>query len=207
MNTAYVELPKFLAFALFLFLGIRIAGARTPDSRSRTVSLLIAQVLLVSGFVGVTQIDAWPFTSYTLAAFRPRPRVPVCTLDFYGVDSGGREWPVDPLSFSPVYLSIVQTWGELTYPALTKPQQREAMRFLVDRAESGRASLQATKRVGFERLLRGGWDRYWWLLPRHREVPSTPYIALRIYRTCGVPEDLLDHGGPLERRLIAEQSR
>ncbi|HEX8151871.1 MAG TPA: hypothetical protein VF698_02040 [Thermoanaerobaculia bacterium] len=191
-----VELAKLTAFLLFLALGIAAARDR------RAVRYFAGYTILISLFSGATQIDVWPFTSYTLAAFRPRPHVTICSVEIVGVDARGREWAVDPLSWSPHYHSIVQYWLDAQWTKLPREQQRETLRYLARRAEQARA---AGTRTGFRRYLGAAYDPYWWLLRRPAATSPAPYVALRLYRTCADPDDQVARGTKPRRTLIAEE--
>ena len=189
------EVARLAAFLLFLVLGIATARNR------RNARLFVGYTIVISLFSGVTQLDVWPFTSYTLAAFRPRPHVVICSSQIVGVDASGREWDVDPLSWSPHYHSIVQYWLDSRWSKLPPAQQRETMQFLARRAEQARAE---GRRIGFQRYLGPAYDPYWWLLRRPAETSKTPYVALRVYRSCADPDDRVARGTKPARTLVAE---
>lgn len=101
---------------------------------------------------------------------------------FYGVDEMGREWRLDPYTWSPVFDSILQTWITMIYGELSPSQQHDTGRFLLAKANEARAALVDGKRIGFDRRLGILSCPYWWRLPRWRNVPPRPYRALRVYR-------------------------
>lgn len=193
-----VELAKLAAFLLFLALGLFAARSR------RGARYFVGYTVIISLFAGTTQLDVWPFTSYTLAAFRPRPHVTICTLKLVGVDARGGEWDVDPLSWSPHYHSIVQYWLDAQWTRLPPDQQRETLRYLARRAEQARG---AGERIGFQRYLGAAYDPYWWLLDRPAASAPTPYVALRIYRSCADPDDQAARGSRPTLTLVAEQQQ
>ena len=190
------ETAKLVAFLLFLALGIATSRNR------RFARSFVAYTIAISLFSGVTQIDVWPFTSYTLAAFRPRPHTVICLSEVVGVDAAGREWAIDPLSWSPHYHSIVQYWLDVCWPKLTDAEKRETVRFLARRAEESR---RAGRRIGFAQYLGPAYDRYWWLLRRPAQTSPSPYVALRVYRSCADANERLERGTPPARTLLAEE--
>ena len=204
--TSVAEIARLLAFVAFLSLGIVAARARDEEHRRRAVLRFVVITLGMALLSGVTQIDAWPFTTYTLAAFRPRARVELCHVEIVGLDAAGSEWQADPLSWSPVYHSILQYWLEADYPKLARKEQEEVLVFLGQRLERSRADLAAGRRIGFERRAGAAYDPYWWLLRRPAHVSPEPFRGMRIYRSCAIPEDQLAYGAEARRNLLAETS-
>src|SRR5262245_35496467 len=105
------ELLRLASFLLFVALGLRARLAGAPQRR-RAVQRLVAYVVALSLLVGLLQRDDWPFTSHTIAVGRPRAGSRVCQTRFLGLDPAGREWRLDPFTFTPVYDSILQYWIE-----------------------------------------------------------------------------------------------
>jgi hypothetical protein len=198
-----LSLLALAAFAVFLGLGAYVAFRPTTTAKRA----FIGWTLLLTLASGATQIDVWPFTSYTLAAFRPRAHTVLCSAQFFGVTEDMREWPVDPLAWSPHYHSIVQLWIDTRFEQLPPDRRREALRYLLQRAEMARERLASGRRIGFERRLGPFNDRYWWLLRRPARTSTEPFVALRIYRSCVDPNDELERDIKPVRTLIAEEKR
>ena len=199
------DLLRAASFLGFLALGWRVARLDPGPARRRAINLLLACVLLLSGAAGVLQWDDWPFTSHTIAVGRARPDSRVCTTELAGVDGGGREWRLDPYTFTPVYDSILQYWIEQGLPRLGALEQAKAASFLLERAEESRRRLAAGRALGHERILGPLGAPYWLLLPRSRAVPSSPYAGLRAYSSCWAIAE-----GPVlstDRHLVWEQRR
>jgi len=174
------ELAKLGSFAMFLILGVRLAVA--PEGRRRrAATVFIACFLIINSFAGISQIDNWPFTANTLAVGRGRVNSRSYVTRFYGVDAKGREWALDPLTWSPVFDSILQYWVESRYPSDPR-QQKETAEFLLRKANEGRARLYAGRGIGFEKRIGPLHAPYWWLRARNRQVPPEPYVAVRLYR-------------------------
>lgn len=199
------EVLRLASFLLFLFLGLRVRRFRGWEARRRGASFLIGYVLVLSAVVGVLQWDDWPFTCHNIAVGRARADSQICMTHFYGVDREGREWRLDPYSWTPVYDSILQFWIEQSLTRLSSGQRKVVLEFLLERAERSRRRLAAGKPLGHERLLGPGGAPYWLLLPRAKAVPSQPYAGLRAYEVCWVPTQLLEGTGRRARRLTAEQ--
>lgn len=183
-------------------LGLRVRASGETRRRRRT-DVFLAYVLAASLAAGVAQVDLWPFSPYTLAAFRARADARVCQTWFYGVDAGGREWRVDPYAWSPVFDSILQYWFEQSFGRLTRDGRDRVLAFLHRRADQARARLAAGEGIGFERRLGRFHVPYWWLLPRQRSVPAAPFEGFRAYQACWVPIERLAGRAP-DRRLLAE---
>jgi hypothetical protein len=199
------DLLRLVSFLSFLALGFRVARARGGPERRRAINRLLAYVLALCGAVGILQWDDWPFTSHTIAVGRARADSRVCATEIVGVDGEGREWRVDPYSFTPVYHSILQYWLEQGLGQLSVEQRRHALGFLLERAEESRRRLASGQAIGPQRILGPAGAPYWLLLPRAPRVPHAPYSGLRAYSSCWLVAEVPGH--PLVRRLIAEHRR
>ena len=200
------DLPEFgrlLSFVLFLALGVRVARAK-GSNRRRAVLAFVAYVIAINAVAGITQIDNWPFTSNTLAVGRMRRDHSLRWLDLRGVDREGREWHLDPQTFTPVFYSILQNWLSSRYPRLDEGGRRASERFLVAKANEARARLAAGRRIGFERLLGPLACGYWWRLPRALETPDGDYRSIRIYRLEYTLSEIARHGRILRETVLME---
>lgn len=202
-------MDELLRISLLLgFVGLLVAvRAASGETRRRRVEWLALYTVAASLGVGLTQWSAWPFAEYTLAAARPSVDKPICLTHFYGATEAGREWRVDTYAWSPVFDSTLQTWFETVWPTLPPAAQDRTLGFLASRAEAARARLQHGREIGFARILGAGHLPYWWLLPRHRDVPAEPLAALRAYRACRVPRAWLESEEPWHLQLVAEWHR
>jgi hypothetical protein len=199
------ELARLALLLVFVGLGLRCLRSADGEARRRAVNVFLGYTLVASGFVAVTQRDAWPFTTYTLAAFRARADRPVCLDEFWGVDAAGREWRVDSYTWSPVFDSTLQTWFDYYYASLPEDGKRRALGFLLSRAEAGRGQLAAGRPIGYDRRLGPALSApYWWLARRSTELAPTPYVGLRVYRVCRVPERLRRDPASRTRTLLSE---
>jgi hypothetical protein len=185
---------------------VRIRRARGGTPRRRAVHAFLVYVLAVHGAAGVLQRDAWPFTSHTIAVGRARADSRVCRTEIAGVDADGREWPLDPYAFTPVFDSILQYWLEQSERRLAAADRARVLAFLLERAEESRARRAAGGRLGPQRVLGPLGAPYWLLLPRVPATAGTPWRGLRAYSSCWRPAERLA-GAAAERRLIAEHLR
>ncbi|PYQ51088.1 MAG: hypothetical protein DMF59_08980 [Acidobacteria bacterium] len=200
---SWLTVPKLLSFLFFLALGVRVAISHGP-SRRRAINILILYVIATNSLAGITQWDDWPFTNNMLAVGSGNDRSRVHWQAFYGVDRAGREWRLDPHTWSPIFDSVLQTWVYMSYGDLSPQQQGEAARFLFAKANDARASLYAGKRIGFDRRLGILSCPYWWRLPRWRKAPPEPYRALRFYRIEFTVGEIARDPTHFTRHLIAE---
>jgi hypothetical protein len=201
-----IELLRLALVLVFVALGVRIRRAVEGPPRRRAVKVFLAYVLAVEGAVGALQWDAWPFTSHTIAVGRARADSRMCRTELYGLDDRGREWPLDPYTFTPVFDSILQYWLEQSLDRLSPEGRERVLAFLLERAEASRVRLAAGGRIGPERLLGAFGAPYWLLLPRHSDVPAAPWRGLRAYSSCWLPAERLA-GAAVDRRLLAEHRR
>ncbi len=203
-----IELARLASFLAFLALGVRITRLREPAARREAVNTLLAYVLVLSGTVGLTQHNDWPFANYMLAVGIPRLESPNCGFEFFGADESSREWRVDPAAWAPVSDWTLQLWFMRYFERLTPAQETRVLAFLADRAEATRQGLARGLWVGNDRRLGPMLTApYWWLLPRPTDTAPSPYRRLRIYRTCWRPAELLQSPDSRQRTLLAEWAR
>lgn len=197
-----LELLRLASFLGFLLLGWSVARSGGGGARRRAVQRLLVYVIVLELAAGLSQVDDWPFTSHTIAVGRARADSRVCATEIVGVDGAGREWRLDPYTFTPVYHSILQYWLEQGLGRLSEAQRRHVLAFLLERAEESRRRLAAGHALGPQRLLGPGGAPYWLLLPRALDVPRSSYTGLRAYSSCWLVAEGPDH--PLARRLLVE---
>jgi hypothetical protein len=199
-----LELLRLASFLVFLALGLRVSRA-TGGARRAAIHVLLAYVLVLNLAVGISQVDDWPFTSHTIAVGRARADSRVCRTDLVGLDDAGREWRLDPYTFTPVYHSILQYWLEQATGRLGDAERERVGAFLLQRAEEARARLSAGQSLGPGRILGPAGAPYWLLLPRAPDVPGAPYAGLRAYSSCWLLAEGPEH--PISRRLLLEHRR
>jgi hypothetical protein len=202
-----LQLARLATFLAFIVLGVRII--RTDGAvRRRAVNMLIIFVLLVQAALIVGQNEAWPFAMYPMMAVRATDRAtPHNGLSFRVVDDTGREWPVDPLAWSPLYPQSVMGWFEVTYPRVGDNDRTAAMRFLLERAEVARSKAIRGKRFYGNRALLGplaapDTNLYSYAPPSPRTLR-----ALRVYRLFWNIDDFARDRRLIARTLICEYRR
>ena len=190
-------------FVAFLALGVRVRLASDPLVRRRRVVHLVAYVAGAHLLAGLTQKDAWPFTSHTIAVGRARADARVCLVELAGVDAYGEEWRLDPYSWMPLYESVLHYWLERNLSRLTDAERDTALAFLLDRAEAAREKLSEGRAIGPQRWLGSLGAPYWLLLPRPAPAPDR-LAGLRVYQACWVPRERYTDALRVRRRVLAE---
>jgi hypothetical protein len=173
------DLARLLLFAGTLGLGVRVCLTRGPR-RNGEAAVFVGLVLGLSLAAGLLRQDAWPFTRYAMWMYAP-PGTESSEVVVRGIDAGGREVPIDPFAFSPLFPTALGAWVERAMPALTPSEREEAMAFLLARAEESRRREAAGLGSGSARWLGGLGAPPDWGLYRRAHV-DRPYRGLRIYR-------------------------
>lgn len=202
------QLVRLASFLVFLALGLRLLHTREALARRFRTSVLLAYVVAVNLAAGVSQWDAWPFTSHTIAIGRARVDKKLCVTEFYGLDEAGRQWRIDPYAWAPVFDSILQYWCDVNLARLAAPERERVLGFLLAKAEDSRRRLSAGEPIGYEqRLGSGAGAPYWWLLPREKQVPASPYRGLQVSSACWIPSERIEDPGRVARKVVAEYRR
>jgi len=174
-----LDVARLLVFAAFVALGVAVA--RRPD-RGR-VDRLVAYVLAVSLAVGLTQVEAWPFTNWALVHGLAPARM--SSWEIEGIDAAGRAWPVDPRVLQPLAPEEFGSWMFARVPRLPDDARARVGLFLLERAEAGRRRLLGGEAVGGNELLLGPLaapfhfqQKPVWQGPA--DVPAAPFVAVRV---------------------------
>jgi hypothetical protein len=198
-----LHLLRFFAFLCFLFLGARIRLSAS-GGRRRAIQQFLVYVLAVSWAVGMLQRDAWPFSPYPLMRgiwdgdFVYEKVVP------QGLDADGREWPIDPLSWSPLFPLVLNEWILHHYPRLSPPEQVRVAEFFLERAENARARRAANEPIGPEVWLGRLAAPDWWLYRPATAASPRPFTGIRIYLESWQPRRRLADPQAFSRRLLLE---
>ena len=190
-------------FVAFLILGVRVRLASDRLVRRRRVVHLVAYVAGAHLLAGLTQKDAWPFTSHTIAVGRAHAEARVCLVELAGVDDAGEEWRLDPYSWMPLYESVLHYWLERNLSRLTDAERDQALAYLLARAERARQQAAEGHAIGPQRWLGPLGAPYWLLLPRPTPAPDR-LTGLRVYQACWVPRERYADALRVRRRLLAE---
>jgi hypothetical protein len=200
------EAARLASFLVFVALGARVAAG--GPARPRALQVFLAYACALALGVGLSQRDAWPFSSYPIAAGLAGGGERQTWIELCGVDDLGHEWTVDPRAWSPLAHQTVQLWFVRSWAHLSVQERREAGRFLLGRAEAARARLASGASVGRERVLGPLAAPDWSLLHGvHAPVPATPLRSLRIYEHAWVPREAYHDPALRQRTLVAEFDR
>lgn len=174
-----LDVARLLVFSCFVGLGIR--ALRRPERRS--VDRLIAYAMAVSLAVGFTQVEAWPFTNWALVHGLAPARM--SSWEIEGLDATGRAWPVDARVLQPMAPEEFGSWMFSRLPRLSDDARARLGRFLLERAEAGRARLVAGEPVGGNERVLGPLaapfhfqQKPVWHGPA--DVPAAPFVAVRV---------------------------
>lgn len=178
------DLLRLGVFLAFLFLGLRIA--RAPEARRRArVGQLIAYVLGVTGAVGVTQIESWPFSNWALVHGLSSRRGAALSLE--AQDASGRWYRVDFRALQPLAPEEFAAWFRASLDGLDAAGRARVGRFLLEKSETARRRFLGGGRVGAnERLLGMLGAPYHFHFDAGKgwrsadDVPASPFLALRV---------------------------
>lgn len=197
-----VEIARLLVFAGFAALAAVAAFRRSPS----TINLFLAYTLGVSVAIGVTQLDAWPFSTYRLAnqTWSGATSQQWSKVRFFALDSRGREWEVDPSAWSPAHMVTMYFYFRDAFPKLGAADRRDLGRFLLQRAEASRQAIRDGRHFGNERLLGPLAAPDWALYARYKNAPPEPYAGIRVVREFWRPVDRLRDPRAFTRRVELE---
>jgi hypothetical protein len=195
------QAARFAIFAIFVALGFIVMFTREVQRR-RAVQLFVIYTLAVNAMLVVMRVEAWPFSRYPMMAVPTvNPNAESTLLSFRGVDAAGREWKVDTRAWSPLFPAAIMGWVTKTLPRLSEDERREAMRFLLQRANDARAAAVKHERFGNDALLGAVAAPDVFVYGARAQPAPSPFVALRIYRTWWHGMNYRD----VRRALIAEE--
>ncbi len=194
---------RLLTFATFVGLGI--AAARAPERRR--VDRLLAFVLGVTLVVGLTQVEAWPFTNWALV-HHPAP-ARITSWELEGMDAAGRVWPVDARVLQPLAPEEFGAWMLTRVERLPAASRERLGAFLLERAEAGRRSFRERGVVGTNRLVLGPLAAPFHFEQKHvwrtaGDAPATPLVAVRIARLEWDVEERARDESKVARRVVLQ---
>jgi len=197
-----VEIARLSVFAIFMILAAHVAWRRTRAA----VNVFLAYTIGASVAIGVTQLDAWPFSTYRLAnqTWAGHANDTWTKVRFFAVDAREREWELDPEVFAPLHLVSMQFYFRDVYPKLSAGDRIDLGRFLMRRAEASRRAIREDRWFGNERLLGPLAAPDWSLYARHRAAPADPYVAVRVVREFWKPAERLNDPRAFTRNIILE---
>lgn len=194
-----------LCFAGFAALALA-AGASAAPARKRRVSLFLLYAVAASLGAGLTQREAWPFSSWPFARGLAGPVAERTRI--VAVDETGTEHDVDPRAWEPFVLADLAAWAHFGFPRLDGPARERVARHLLERAEAARARARATGEVGYFRRFLGPLAAPFFNVHPKKwhgsaRVPPRPFVGLRLYREKWDLEERA-RGSDIERVLAYE---
>jgi hypothetical protein len=202
-----LQIVRLAMFVAFIAAGLRIAFAG-KEQRRRAINHFLIYVLLAHLAIALPQKEAWPFSMYPMMALDATKRGETHRGIFFRVvDSAGQRWRVDVLAWSPLFPQSVMGWFEMGWPHASDIQRREAMRFLLDRAETARAKrLNGSLFFGNAAVLGplAAPDTNLW---GHAPQPARELVALQVFRVEWIPEKLAADPRSARWTLIGEYRR
>jgi hypothetical protein len=202
-----LQLVRLAIVAGFVVAGVRVMRAPAERRRNR-INQLLAYVIVVHAAIAIAQNDAWPFTMYPMMAVDSTDRTAVHNgLSFRVVDESGKEWPVDPLAWSPLYPQSIMGWFEVSYAKATQAQRNDVLRFLLARAERARQHSVRNDRFYGNAALLGPLAAPDTNLYAEVHASAQPLRALRVYRVFWIPSEFATSGKLVDRRLVCEYRR
>jgi hypothetical protein len=203
-----LEIGRLACFATFVILAIRCARS-TPATERKRVFHLILFTAAAAIAVGVTQVEAWPFTNWALVHTIRSPQMRSWEME--ALDATGRAWTVDPRILQPVAPEEFGSWMFREMDGLSGPQRDELLRFVLERSERGRLAFLAGRFPPNDRFLGEASAPFHFrqrrLWQRTQDVPTTPFVALRIWESNWDIEVRDRDASSVTRHVIAESRR
>jgi hypothetical protein len=175
----WVEMARLGGFVTFVSLALWTF--RRPDDRRRA-TIFIGFVLIACAAAGVTQVEAWPFTTWALVHHVRSPEM--TSWEMQACDETGRFFDVDPRVLQPMQPEEFGAWLFAHRERLSNEERERVLDELLQRAEEGR-----------RQFLKGRFPPNDWLFgnlsaPAHfrarrlwhtaADVPQGPFMRLRI---------------------------
>jgi len=202
-----VELVRLGVFLAFLLLLAAQRLAQTEAARIRRVRTLAGFCVIVTTAVGITQIDAWPFTNWALVHGLRSPVMH--SYEIEGIDAAGKIWPVDKAVLQPMAAEEIAAPLGLV-PTLSHQEQQEVARWLYDRTERGRRMVAAGERFPPNDKFLGPLAAPYHFETARRwksrsDVPQTPFAGVRlVFTTWNIDERDRRGDAAIERRVVTE---
>lgn len=180
-----------LSFLGFVALGLAMACAaalHTDERRQRVLTdCFLVFTVLVSFAAGLSQHDAWPFSSWRMmVGLTPPATRTLPTLRITGIDAAGGEYDIDYRAWQPLSLEELHAWLKYTFPRLDPAAKQNVAAYLLSRANRGREDALSPAGLTYSSRWLGRLSAPTHLLhpaiwSDPERVPRTPFVSLRIY--------------------------
>lgn len=207
------ELVRAVPFFGFALLICAIAAAitwRPSRLRPMLLNLFLLYTLVVSFVPGLTQREAWPFSTWPLVAanhpeFALLPRAVV-------VDRSLREHDVDYRAWRPLIVEELMAWMRERMLTLDRRVQDDAAEHLLELVEGAIDDVRAgedlnTRGRALGRLSAPAFLLHPSLWRTVGDVPAEPLIGLRLYIERWDLEERLRDRSAVQRTLLYEYRR
>jgi hypothetical protein len=219
---AAADLARLAVFLGFAALGLRIVWLqRRKRETDRAIIHFIAYAVAVSCLTGLTQIEAWPFSTWALVHnISPKTMI---DWKIEGVTASGKAYAIDPRFIEPLPYEDFDTWLKTRFfrlgltqeeqqvasgtPHAVTPEQACVAKFLLGRIEDARIRFRSRGAAGTS-----GWLLGRWAAPYHfdrpavwrssSDVPETAFVGLRIWELQWDVEERARDESRVHRRLI-----
>jgi hypothetical protein len=199
---------KLLVVLGFVVLGLIAGRCRAGDERGRRrINWFIGYTVTVSFVVGLTQMEAWPFSTWplvagTVPALVTHPRI-------LALDGEGKEHEIDYRAWAPLEFQELVAWQEANFLRLSRQSQDRVAAYLLALVERSRSEWAAgTPTRHFDRYLGPlsapfflGHPERW--VPGSR-VPPLPFVGLRLYKESWNVEERRRDSARVTRSLVYE---
>jgi hypothetical protein len=199
---AVADLVRLGAFLAFAALGLRIVWlqSRRRDAQP-AIAQFIAFAIVVTCLTGFTQIEAWPFSNWSLIHHISHRNMVDWIVE--GVDASGKAYRLDARFVEPMPYEDFDTWLKTGFMRLGRteeeakvcylkaqpstPEQQRVARYLVARAEIARLRFRRGQSPGHNDWLLGRLTAPYHFDRRNvwraaGDVPATPFVGLRIWQ-------------------------
>lgn len=203
-----VDLFRLAAFVAMVALGLLTAWRlRRGVAGPRVVDPLLVYVLAASITVGLVQIESWPFTTWALI-HNVSPKQ-IRTWEMVGLDAAGRGYTIDPRVLEPMAPEEFGAWLFSRFGQLAPPAQTSIVRFIIERAESGRQRVRRGTSVAANDRFLGPLSAPYHFEPplvwrSTADVPATPFVGLQLWVLQWNVEERLADDRRVSRQLLFE---
>lgn len=205
---------KVLCFLGFIGFGLAIVwaerfGKPTPR-RTVLVNTFLLYCLLVSFGAGLTQREAWPFSTWPLVAgIHPASATHSRLVT---VDVSGIEHNIDYRAWQPLVSDELLAWFDAKLLLLDTSAQELVCNYLLDLVETSRMNARLGKGVGYFNRYFGPLTAPYFLLhpalwAAPDRVPAAPFVGLRLYRETWNLEQRQQDPGRVTRNLVYDYRR
>lgn len=199
-----LRLGCFLTLLTLLTAHLVAVLRQAEQSQKRRATITIVFVLAVTFAAGFTQLDAWPFTHWALVhGLRSST---MHSWEIEGIDASGGVWRVDKGIFQPMAPEEIAA-SLARVPHMSPSARDEVLRWIYERAESGRARVVSGKTFPRNDWLLGRWSAPYHftaelLWRERRDVPADPFRRIRLIFTAWSIEERFRRGDAAVHRTV-----